>query len=262
MSQQAVVKDESTKIPAVTLRAIPPGPLHLVQVVQRQRPTGPRMSLSVRFGTNGQPRFVMAFSSDEEIGRDSEPKAPQKLIDHFEESADQIIQLIEQTCKLEDRLKTKLRFAALGDMSRLLNELRELQEKYADQPLGKQEQIVAVMNELSVLNRLLSKGVDRQDSLFNRVLIGNLTAAQLQAVVRLQFGEHLDRWGFDIPQEHRARIIEVMLDQSQQHLATKVRWTSAECASLLQSASRDELETLLTASQLKSLDLFARVQSR
>jgi hypothetical protein len=230
----------------------------VVQIVQRQGPAEVQLSLSVRVNAAGQPRFVMAFKrADEGDNAALESNVPQQIIDHFERSADQIIQWVERTNTLDVRLKAKLRFAARGDMSRLLNEVREVQQKYAGNPLGNQAELVALGNQLSGLNEVLSEGVDRQGSLFNRVLISNLSAAQLQDLVSRQFGEQLDRWGLDLTAVQRTRLIELMRIQGQRQTEPKVRWTAAECASLLHSLNRAELESIVDAAQLKIIDLLS-----
>jgi hypothetical protein len=228
----------------------------VVWVVQRPGPAEVQLSLSVRVNAAGQPRFVMAFRRADEGDKSAlESNVPQQIVEHFERSADQVIQWLERMSTLDAPLKAKLRFAALGDMSRLLNEVREVQHKYAGNPLGNQAELVALSNKLSELNEVLSEGVDRQGSLFHRVLVSNLSTAQLQDISSQQFGEQLDRWGLKFTPEQHSRIVEQMVNRSKRQTEPKIRWTAAECAALLHSLDRAELESIVDAAQLKTIDL-------
>ncbi len=243
--------------------AAPPPAVNLVQIRQRPADTVVRLSLSARFTAAGKPRFVMGFRAVEE----GEPviipfEAPGEFIKYFASGAELEINRLDALYQLDERQKSKLKFAAMGDMSRLVRELRELQQASAEISARDQTQMVNIITALAHLNRSLSEGVLREGSMFQMVLANVLSPDPTSANVLSKFSEQLEQWQLGLNHDQRKRLERLLLVQSQRLAEPDIPWEPSQTLALLASLDRSELENFLDPAQLKSIDHLRGVPSQ
>ncbi len=222
-----------------------------------------RLSISVRSRIAEEPRFVIAFrvaEHEDELPTDFE--TPEEIVRYFTLNAEQEINDIDRLCPLSDKLRSKLKLAAMGDMSRLTRELRELKGKYAHSFVPNQVDMAAVSNELVEINANLVQNVRRNGSMFSMVLTNVLSPEQSSALVAAQFNQQFDHWGLKLSAEQRGQLLELMVTQSGRLVDPILLWDTPHCVALVHSLDHGQLETFLEPPQLEAIDRLRELPRR
>lgn len=225
------------------------------QIAARPRGGGVRLSIAVRRSASQQPRYVVAYRVVEE-GESAPPLAretPAEIVEYYQSEAQSAIAQLDALCPLDDALRAKLTLAAMGDMSHLTREAREVQSRFAGVSPGDQAELLAVSAELNRLNDRLRAGLLQPESMFLRVLASSLSAQQRDALLRAQFSRQLDEWSLKLDAGQRERLLELMLEASQEVVEPLMWWEPAACAALVPRIDRRELIKILEPFQLQRL---------
>lgn len=220
-------------------------------------------TISIRV-TDGQPRFVIAARVVEETVpsegvKDSSSsiafESPPEIVEYFKRTAQQYVADIDCLCKLSQRQKDKLELAAMGDMSRLVRELREVRQKYSGTALHNQHRSLTVLNDVAVINTHLGEGVLRSDSMFLMVLKSLLTPTQWSQLAATKFAELTSQWPIELADDQRQQLWQLVL-RSRGHTPPPLLWFPKHCHALIAELPRQELISLLGESQANTLRLW------
>lgn len=221
-------------------------------------------SISIRV-TAGQPRFVVAarvVEEADEVGLQKESaevhstsvpfESPPEIVDYFKRTAQQQIADIDRICELSEQQKAKLELAAMGDMSRLVRESREVREKYSGRPLHNQHHNMAVFEDVAVINRRLSEGVLRDGSMFLMVLKSLLAPTQVSQLAQAKFGELTIAWPMLLPDDQLHQLWQLVL-RTHDGDSPPLLWAPKQCRTLVSKLPRQELVNLLGESKADTL---------
>lgn len=221
------------------------------------------VSVSIRV-TDGRPRFVVAGRVVEEAveagGAEkvaasylSVPReSPPEIVEYFKANARQHIADIERVCGLTEQQQAKLELAAMGDMSQLVRESRQVREKHAGMPLRNQHHNLAAFEDVATVNTHLSQGVLRNDSMFLRVLKSLLTPTQMSQLAEAKFVELTTDWTIELTDEQQLQLWRLVL----RHNAPKpppLLWSTKHCRAVVAELPRQELVSLLGESKVDIL---------
>ncbi|MCA9160342.1 MAG: hypothetical protein KDA72_18545, partial [Planctomycetales bacterium] len=170
------------------------------------RPGDVVRSISIRV-TTGQPRFVVASRVVEEGDTLSIPlEPPPEIVDYYERTATQQIEDIDRVCRLGERQKAKLKLAALGDMSRIARESREVREKHSGIAIRNQRDANSAFDDVALVNVHLNEGVLREGSMFLMVLKSLLTPGQTEQLAQANFGKLTEPWPVELSDVQRSQL--------------------------------------------------------
>ena len=217
-------------------------------------------SISIRV-TAGQPRFVVAARVVEveeavhspEAGDSSSSRAfesPPEIVDYFKRNAQQHMADVDRLCELSQRQKDKLELAAMGDMSRLVRELREVRLKYSGTALHNQHRNLTVLNDVAVINTHLGEGVLRNDSMFLMVLKSLLTPTQWAQLAAAKFAQLTSTWPIELSDDQRQQLWQLVLHSRE---SPPLLWFPKHCRALIAELPQPELVSLVGESKANTL---------
>lgn len=212
-----------------------------------------QLSIALRV-KKGVPRFVPAGRIVEDGDQPTLPlQPPPEIVEYFSQTADRQIAEIDHVCPLDERLKAKLKLAAMGDMSRLAREARELQAKYSSVSFRNQGEVLAAAGELGMINLHLREAILRDGSMFLMVLKGMLSDQQLETVRRARFLDQLAEWQLNLSDSQSEQLWQRICQKNVREVEDRVMWNEQQCQKLLNSISHDELVTFLERVQIEHL---------
>ncbi len=212
-------------------------------------------SISIRV-TAGQPRYVVASRILEEGDSFSIPlEPPAEIVDYFERIATQQIDDIDRVCRLDKRQKAKLMLAAMGDMSRIARESREVQEMHSG--ILRRDPDTA-FDDVALVNVHLQNGVLRDGSMFLMVLKSLLTPKQTEQLAQAKFTELSEPWPVELSNVERDQLWQLVLTTNDRVAEPPILWIPNECRSLVAKLSSTELAGFLNASQIDALNRWCR----
>lgn len=215
-------------------------------------------SIAIRV-TAGQPRLVVAarvveesvHSEDaEESNSSTSAESPPEIVDYFKRNAQQHLADIDCLCELSQRQKDKLELAAMGDMSRLVRELREVRRKYSGTALHNQHRNLTVLNDVAVINTHLGEGVLRNDSMFLMVLKSLLTSTQWSQLAAAKFAQLTSTWPIELSDDQRQQLWQLVLHSRE---SPPLLWFPKHCRALIAELSQPELVSLVGESKANTL---------
>lgn len=216
--------------------------------------------ISIRV-TDGQPRFVIAArvveetvhsQAAEDSGSSTSFESPPEIVDYFKRTAQQRVADIDSMCELSQRQKDKLELAAMGDMSRLVRELREVRQKYSGTALHNQHRNLTVLNEVAVINTHLSEGVLRHDSMFLMVLKSLLTPTQWSQLAAAKFAALTTTWPIELSDDQRQQLWRMVL-RSHEASPPPLLWFPKHCRALIAELPHQDLVGVLGESKANAL---------
>lgn len=221
-------------------------------------------SISIRV-TDGQPRFVVAARVVEEVDEHGPHDAhhehasylvplepPPEIVEYFKRTAQETIAEIDRQCGLSEQQKAKLELAAMGDMSRLVRESRDMRQQYSGVALHNQHRNLTVLKDVAQINTRLSEGVLRDGSMFLRVLRSLLTAGQLSQLAEARFFEQSTAWPIELSDDQRLQLWRLVQRTHAPH-APPLLWSSKHCRTLLAELPRRELVSFLGEAKAETL---------
>ncbi len=229
-------------IPLVGQEARQPARFHQDVVVR---------SISLRV-TAGQPRFVVAARLLEEGEIYSVPlEPPLEIVDYFERTATQEIDDIDRVCRLDERQKAKLRLAAMGDMSRIARESREVREMHSGIAIREGK---SAYDDVAQVNVHLSEGVLREGSMFLRVLKSQLSSEQSEQLAKANFAKLTEPWPVELSVAERNELWQLVLSKNDRAEEPLILWVPNECRALVARLPSAELADFLDDSQIAAID--------
>lgn len=212
-------------------------------------------SISIRV-TAGQPRFVVASRiAEERIVEDAfsfSLQPPAEIVDYFERAAAEQIAKIDRVCRLDERQVAKLKLAAMGDMSRIARESREVQLMYSGIAVRDVRDGRSAQDDVARVNLHLVQGVLREGSMFLMVLRSVLTFEQNEQLSRAQFAELTERWPVELSDGQWRQLWRVACTNSPT-TAPPLMWNEKECRSMVAKLPISDLASFLEVSQVEEL---------
>lgn len=212
-----------------------------------------RISISLR-GEASELRIVLANRVVEDGDLPNVPWEPSpKIVHYFELAAEEQIADIDHACQLDERQKSKLKLAAMGDMSRFAREMRQTQEKSSRSSLRNQRDMLDFVEDIKQLNLHLSQGVMREGSMFLRVLKSQLTPEQSQRLAREGFDRICKSWSVLMSEEEREQLWTLMQRQNEQVDEQPVFWTPDHFRGLIDELTSEDLVGFLDIDQIEAM---------
>ncbi|MEO8272275.1 MAG: hypothetical protein ABI557_21380 [Aureliella sp.] len=212
-------------------------------------------SISIRV-TAGQPRYVVASRALEEGETFSVPlEPPAEIVDYFQRTATQQIEDIDRICQLDKRQKAKLNLAALGDMSRIARESREVREMHSG--VVRRDPDTAC-DDVALVNVHLQNGVLRDGSMFLMVLKSLLTPKQTEQLAQAKFSELSEPWPVELSNAERDQLWQLVLKANDRVADPPILWIPNECRSLVAKLPSAELAGFLNATQIDALQRWSK----
>ena len=222
------------------------------------------VSISIRVTAN-QPRFVVAARIVEEAVDEAGQKVdaavnnssaalepPPEIVTYFTRTSQQHIAQIDRVCELSQQQKSKLELAAMGDMSRLVRESREMREEHAGKVLRHQHRNLAAFEDVALINTHLSEGVLRDGSMFLMVLRSQLTPEQRSHLAEAKFVELTSAWPFELSDDQRQQLWRLAL-RIHEHEAPPLLWSIKHCRALVAELPHQELINILGVAKADTL---------
>lgn len=230
-----------------------------------------RVTLSVRLSASKVPRFVMANRTIEEP--ESAPPVfavSAEVEQYFAAAAQAAIDDINRLIRLDDKQQAKLKLAAMGDLSRVNREARDVYDKFAALSPRDQAEILVVLEELALLNASVKEGVFRSESMFSRVLASSLSRTQSEQLIQAQFETHLsghfvvppllphlarhaDARSLKLTHRQRQQLAKIMLAYSQRLVEPILWWEPRQVTALIKSIEPKEVAEFLEPAQLQAI---------
>ncbi|MCC7338668.1 MAG: hypothetical protein IT422_26535 [Pirellulaceae bacterium] len=215
-------------------------------------------SISIRV-TTGQPRFVVASRVVEEGESLSVPlEPPAEIVDYYERTATQQIEDIDRVCRLDERQKAKLKLAALGDMSRIARESREVREKHSGIAIRNLRDAKSAFDDVALVNVHLNEGVLRDGSMFLMVLKSLLTPEQTEQLAQANFGKLTLPWPVELSDVQRSQLWRLVMATNDRHTEPPILWEPNDCRLLVAQLPSSELAGFLNESQIDALQRWCR----